>query len=422
MREGSWLKGIASLLQRPIENFRRLRALSNIDPGIEDPNVLWALRDVSFDVMDGEVLGVIGGNGAGKSTLLKILSRITMPTRGEADLYGKVSSLLEVGTGFHPELTGRENVFMNGTILGMSAREVRAKFEEIVEFSGVTRFIDTPVKWYSSGMRMRLAFSVAAHLDAPIMIVDEVLAVGDVTFQKKCLAKLDDVGHSGRTVLFVSHNLAALRRICTRALMLKDGRLVMDGPVDVVVKEYLGGDKLVAERVWPAGGGPGGNVVQLTRAVALRQDGTPATRFGEHEPIHLVMEFECRSVNAPGISGRLALMTPQGDCIFLSVDHTTRGGQQIMRGGIYRKTCVIPSYFLNEGIHSVVMVLANYMTNEKLAEFENAVVFEVMDRYVGGDVRGEYLKGAFPGAVRPMLDWRTETIAMDDCHSRLVQN
>jgi lipopolysaccharide transport system ATP-binding protein len=207
-----------------------------------DETTIWALRDVSFHVAPGEVLGIIGGNGAGKSTLLKILSRITEPTEGGAEIYGRVGSLLEVGTGFHPELTGRENIFLNGAILGMRRAEVARKFDEIVAFAGVERFIDTAVKYYSSGMYVRLAFAVAAHMEPEILIVDEVLAVGDVHFQRKCIGKMDDVSRQGRTILFVSHNLDALQRLCTRGVLLDRGRIAADGPIDEVITKYRAGD------------------------------------------------------------------------------------------------------------------------------------------------------------------------------------
>jgi lipopolysaccharide transport system ATP-binding protein len=216
--------------------------------GAQPVPTIWALKDVSFDVRRGEVIGVIGGNGAGKSTLLKILSRITEPTEGEATVFGRVGSLLEVGTGFHPELTGRENIFLNGAILGMSRAHVARRFDEIIDFAGVGTFIDTPVRFYSSGMYVRLAFAVAAHMEPDILVVDEVLAVGDAEFQKRCLGKMDDVSRDGRTVLFVSHNLDALQRLCTRGLLLRRGSLVADGPVSSVVGTYRsmieGGEQL----------------------------------------------------------------------------------------------------------------------------------------------------------------------------------
>jgi len=232
-------------VKAPLRNLQRLRRLntfnmaSNSSAQAEEDDIIWALKDVSFEVQRGEVVGIIGGNGAGKSTLLKILSRITEPTAGRAVIQGHVSSLLEVGTGFHPELTGRENIYMNGTILGMTKREIDHNFEEIVEFAGVGRFLDTPVKRYSSGMKVRLAFAVAAHLEPEILIIDEVLAVGDEEFQKKCMGKMREVAKGGRTVLFVSHNMAAIRALCDSAAMLENGTLALRGAVDSTVDSYL---------------------------------------------------------------------------------------------------------------------------------------------------------------------------------------
>src|SRR2546426_588028 len=268
-RHETLLGAMASFIRSPWENYRNLRKLSRFEDVSADArnqkseirnqksanrssdtsfqpsafipqpsDIIWALKDVSFEVKHGEVLGIIGRNGAGKSTLLKILSRITEPTSGRAEVYGRVGSLLEVGTGFHPDLTGRENVYLNGTILGMKKREVDAKFEEIVDFSGVEKFIDTPVKRYSSGMRVRLAFSVAAHLEPEILIVDEVLAVGDAEFQKRCLGKMEDVASHGRTVLFVSHNMGAVSQLCDRCILLQDGGIRFDGETKEAVDIY----------------------------------------------------------------------------------------------------------------------------------------------------------------------------------------
>lgn len=232
-----------NLLKVPYRNYRRLRELSKF--GYEDESVFWALKDVSFEVKEGEVLGIIGKNGAGKSTLLKILSQITEPTSGKIELHGRVASLLEVGTGFHPELSGRENIYMNGTILGMTKREIDQKLEEIIDFSGVEKFIDTPVKFYSSGMKVRLGFSVAAHLDPEILIIDEVLAVGDYEFQQKCLGKMEDVSkNKGRTVLFVSHNMGAVGNLCEESILLKSGLIIKKGKTLNVLKEYYSGTSL----------------------------------------------------------------------------------------------------------------------------------------------------------------------------------
>ena len=222
----------------PIRNFKRITQLKKFDDE-NDPSVFWALKDINFEVKQGEVLGIIGRNGAGKSTLLKVLSKITEPTTGSIKIKGRVSSLLEVGTGFHPELTGRDNVYMNGTILGMTKKEIDNKFDEIVDFSGVEQHIDTPVKFYSSGMKVRLGFSVAAHLETEILIIDEVLAVGDFEFQKRCLGKMDDVAKSGRTVIFVSHNMDAIQKLCTRAISLKNGVIDSIGTVESTIEKYL---------------------------------------------------------------------------------------------------------------------------------------------------------------------------------------
>jgi lipopolysaccharide transport system ATP-binding protein len=231
-------EAIALAASAPLRNLQALRFRAV--PDMEDrPDLIWGLREASFEVREGEVVGIIGRNGAGKSTLLKILTRITEPTLGHADIWGLVGSLLEVGTGFHPELTGRDNVYLNGAVLGMDRGYIRRRFDEIVEFAGIELFIDTPVKRYSSGMYVRLAFAVAAHLEADILIVDEVLAVGDAEFQRKCLTKMDDVAHGGRTVLFVSHNLPSIQRLCPRSIMLEGGRIVADGPTTSVVDRYL---------------------------------------------------------------------------------------------------------------------------------------------------------------------------------------
>lgn len=234
---------IANVIKSPWQNLKRLKDLNRFNQ--EDESAFWALKDVSFEVKEGEVLGIIGKNGAGKSTLLKILSQITEPTSGKIEIHGRVASLLEVGTGFHPELSGRENIYMNGTILGMTRKEIDSKLDEIIDFSGVEKFIDTPVKFYSSGMKVRLGFSVAAHLDPEILIIDEVLAVGDFEFQKKCLGKMEDVTRNqGRTVLFVSHHLGSIKSLCTSCIFLEHGKIKMHDHVSLVVDEYLNSDSV----------------------------------------------------------------------------------------------------------------------------------------------------------------------------------
>ena len=245
--QDSFVATAIEFIKSPLNNYKKYRSLYNFEDVSElgfnknnnSADIIWALKDISFDVGHGEVVGIIGRNGAGKSTLLKILSKITNPTSGNAEIRGRISSLLEVGTGFHPELTGRENIYLNGTILGMTKKEVDQKFSEIVDFSGVEKFIDTPVKRFSSGMKVRLAFSVAAHLEPEILLVDEVLAVGDISFQKKCLGKMENVGERGRSVLFVSHNMAAIESLCSRAIYLENGKNVFDGPAKEAVQRYI---------------------------------------------------------------------------------------------------------------------------------------------------------------------------------------
>ena len=271
----------------------RLRSLGRPRPDPERASI-WALRDVAFEIAPGEAVGIIGRNGAGKSTLLKVLSRITEPTTGRAEISGRVGSLLEVGTGFHPELTGRENIFLNGAILGMRRAEIAAKFDEIVSFAEVGTFIDTPVKRYSSGMYLRLAFAVAAHLEPEILLVDEVLAVGDLAFQKKCLGRMKSVSQEGRTVLFVSHNLAAIRSLCTRAMLLQDGRLAAAGAVDDIIDRYVGNLALASsDRLWLPTVGDGTPAAGVSLQF-LTLDDKPQAEFRLHEPWKIRMEFELR--------------------------------------------------------------------------------------------------------------------------------
>ena len=262
--------------------------------GPSEEEIIWALKDVSFEVKHGEVLGIIGRNGAGKSTLLKILSRITEPTTGQAEVYGRIASLLEVGTGFHPELTGRENIYLNGAILGMTSAEIDSKFDEIVDFSGVEKFIDTPVKRYSSGMFVRLAFSVAAHLEPEILLVDEVLAVGDVEFQQKCLGKMQDVTQQGRTVLFVSHNMASIKSLCNRAILLNSGQIVCDGDVEGAVDTYLTGETDMSQTgVIPDDIPRGGTGEALCRRVELLDSADrPISQLYLGQPFRVALTLE----------------------------------------------------------------------------------------------------------------------------------
>ncbi len=290
--EDTFLESLKAWARLPLDNYRRLRQLSRFgEDEAESKDVIWAVRDASFEIKHGERVGLIGRNGAGKSTVLKIIARIVEPTSGRATINGRVSSLLEVGTGFHPDLTGRENVYFNGILLGMSKAEMDRKFDEIVEFSGVEKFIDTQVKRYSSGMLVRLAFSVAAHLEPEVLLVDEVLAVGDASFQKKCMGKMEEVAESGRTIVFVSHNLEAVRQLCPRALLFEGGRIRADGPVEEVSGLYLdsitgGAFKFESER----------HGLVLNEVVLKGAAGTATHQFSPGEELDVEIHFDAKQL------------------------------------------------------------------------------------------------------------------------------
>ncbi|MEZ6120081.1 MAG: ABC transporter ATP-binding protein [Pirellulaceae bacterium] len=369
---------------------------------------IWAVKDISFDVDHGEVVGIIGRNGAGKSTLLKLLSRITEPTRGSAVIRGRVGSLLEVGTGFHPELTGRENTFLNGAILGMSRAEVKSKFDEIVAFAEVERFIDTPVKHYSSGMYLRLAFAVAAHLEPEILIVDEVLAVGDARFQKKCLNKMQDVGQQGRTVLFVSHNMPAITRLCSRTILLDGGTVLKDGPSAEVVSAYLNsGFGTTASREWqdPATA-PGGDIVR-TRAVRLKtQDGTISDAFDIRKPIGIEMEYDVLQPNFLLLPHH-HIYNEEGTHVFTTHDLDPAWREQRRPAGRWTSTAWIPGNLLPEGTFFVSSEIVTLQPTRAQFYERDVVAFQVIDSMDGNSARGDWT-GKMGGVVRPYLDWTTE--------------
>jgi lipopolysaccharide transport system ATP-binding protein len=382
------------------------------EPASED-NFIWALRDVSFTVKEGEVVGIIGRNGAGKSTLLKILSRITEPTGGNIMLRGKVASLLEVGTGFHPELTGRENVLLNGALLGMTRREIKSKFDEIVAFSEIEKFLDTPVKRYSSGMYVRLAFSVAAHLDPEILIVDEVLAVGDTSFQKKCLGKMGDVAKGGRTVLFVSHNMGAVQQLCTRAILLAEGRAVVDALSEVTVTEYLRhGMERKGERLWPdPENAPGDDVASLRAVRVLDDDGNPCSEFTVRDEIWVQVEFHVKR-ELEYLDTSFYFSNERGEFLFTSVDDTVDrpDGSRRRSPGLYRSTCRIPGDFLNDGLVFVQAALTEECIVHALER--DVVSFMVKDDLDRRGARGNYRDANWPrSAVRPRLKWEAELIS-----------
>lgn len=368
---------------------------------------IWALDGVDVEVHAGEVLGLIGRNGAGKSTLLKVLSRITRPTEGAADLFGRVGSLLEVGTGFHPELTGRENIYLNGAILGMRRAEIRGKFDDIVDFSGVSQFIDTPVRHYSSGMYVRLAFAVAAHLEPEILLVDEVLAVGDAAFQRQCLGKMQDVSRSGRTVIFVSHNMPAITRLCSRAVLLSAGRIVDDGPADIVVARYLSSELgTAARRDWsdPATA-PGNEAVKLRRVRVVDEAGQPVESADVRQPVGIEIVFEILEQKHQFVPG-ITLTSAEGSPIFTAIDTDSRWRRPQPRG-IYTSTAWIPGNLLNEGMISVAVALGTFSAGGKAirqAQANDAVAFQVVDPGEGGSARGDY-PGVWTAPVRPLLRW-----------------
>jgi lipopolysaccharide transport system ATP-binding protein len=393
--------------REPYGNLREalLRALRPSAARTDD-GVLWALDSVSFEIQPGEAVGIIGRNGAGKTTLLKILSRVTAPTRGELELRGRVGALLEVGTGFHPELTGHENVFLSGAILGMKRAEIRARFDAIVEFAEVTRFLDTPVKHYSSGMFMRLAFSVAAHLQPEILIVDEVLAVGDTSFQRKCLAKMEEVGSEGRTVLFVSHNMPAVTRLCRRAILLDAGRVLKDGSCEDVVAAYLqSGLGTTASREWPSPGEAPGNEVVRLMAVRVKCGGRVTSAVDIREPVALEMEYEVLE-GGHVLVPNLHFFNEEGIYVFTASEVRSPWHRRPRAVGRYVSVAWIPGNFLAEGSLIVTAAISTMDPVRVHLRERDAVAFQVIDSFEGDSARGDY-GGPIPGVVRPMLEWET---------------
>ena len=375
-------------------------------------NEFWALRDVSFDVPRGSVVGVIGRNGAGKSTLLKILSRITVPTLGSAKLHGRVGSLLEVGTGFHSELSGRENVLLSGAILGMKRAEIIRKFDEILAFADIDQFIDTPVKRYSSGMKVRLGFAVAAFLEPEILLIDEVLAVGDAEFQKKCLGKMSEIGHGGRTIVFVSHSMPAIQRLCDRAILLDHGKVVMDGQTPEVVRRYLESDLgRTSERVWASPDvAPGDDVAKLKSVRIVAKRAGTVDEIDVREPIDIEVEYWCKDTGDVRPSTNIHLYNDEGVCLFINNDWNQRASwaRESRRNVIVRSTCHIPANFLAEGRVIVTAAVSSYNPLIAHAVEYDAVAFQMVDRSTGDGVRGVYTN-EWPGVVRPMLKWNVES-------------
>ncbi|GAW66662.1 ABC transporter [Geoanaerobacter pelophilus] len=368
----------------------------------------WALSGVSFDVKQGERVGIIGRNGAGKSTLLKVLSRITEPTAGSVRIRGRVASLLEVGTGFHPELTGRENIFLNGAILGMQRAEIKRKFDEIVDFAEIERFLDTPVKRYSSGMYVRLAFAVAAHLEPEILVVDEVLAVGDAQFQKKCLGKMEAVGQEGRTVIFVSHNMTAVQRLCRKAVWLEDGRVCRQGDAAALVAGYLKHCcEFANRRVWedPALA-PGNEHASLKSVTLLDAAGELLELADLAAPVIVEVEY---LVHRPGAVLNLSLSLYSQDDVYVLASPSTSDPNWYLKGhptGTFRSRCQIPGSLLNEGRFSLSVLLVQDGV-QVIGLAERVVSFDMVDSGAG---RGNFF-GTWGGVVRPPLQWHTQVAA-----------
>jgi lipopolysaccharide transport system ATP-binding protein len=388
------------------EVFRRPSRQAQENP--DGAGLIWALKDVSLDIQRGEAIGIIGRNGAGTSTLLKILSQITEPTGGRAVINGRVGSLLEVGTGFHPELTGRENIYLNAAILGMKRVEINRKFDEIVAFSEIEKFLDTPVKRYSSGMFVRLAFAVAAHLEPEILLVDEVLAVGDASFQKKCLGKMQDVTRGGRTVLFVSHNMTAIQSLCGRGVWLDHGQIAEQGATRPVVANYLNASFTAStEQVWddPATA-PGIHSLRLRRVAVLPDGAAPDQAITTDQPIRIEVEFWNLAPDVH-LHTTLHIFDEQQIVAFStgSIERNPEWQDRLFPVGLFRSVCHIPGNLLNSGLYRVLLLIVQdgskiIFRHEDAASFN---VLELSQRALGW-------MGKEPGVVRPILRWTTEQI------------
>lgn len=369
---------------------------------------VWSLKDINFEIEKGDAVGIIGRNGAGKSTLLKLLSRVTKPTTGHFEVQGRIASLLEVGTGFNPEMTGRENIFLNGAILGMRRQEIKRKFDEIVDFAAVERYIDTPVKRYSSGMYVRLAFAVAAHLESEILIVDEVLAVGDAEFQKKCLGKMGDVSKGeGRTVLFVSHNMDAILRLCNKSLYLSNGTIVESGDTNTIVTNYLNSEiNSTSSRTWKMEDQPGNDYVRLSQVEVVSNKKIEKLNFHITEKIGIKINFKILQ-NASNVVIGFNLFNHLEDHILSSHDTTNQNFNYTP--GNYETIMWIPENLLAEGLYTCSVALMSYNPFEVICHELEVVTFNIVDMIDGSSARGAYT-GKFPGIIRPHLDWEKTNV------------
>jgi lipopolysaccharide transport system ATP-binding protein len=391
----------------------------------------WALRDVSFQVQRGEALGIIGQNGAGKSTILKLLSSITAPTDGRITIDGRLSALIEVGSGFHPELSGRENIYLSGSILGMRRRDIDAKLERIVEFAGVRQFIDTPVKRYSSGMYVRLGFAIAAHLEPDILLLDEVLAVGDASFQAKCIQRIKELEAGGTTIVFISHDLTAVERICDRAILMRRGRIVAEGlprevikayhEVDVSPTKFAGaGSVAAAHHRWPeSDAAPGDEVVRLRSARIRTRDGATMGTHDVRRPIGIEVVYD---VLADGhlLIPNYHLIRGDGSYLFGVQDVATEWRYRPRPAGRYTSTAWLPGNFMAPGTFSVDVAVSAHVPLARVhALVPGAVAFQVDDHFGGDSARGDYM-GDIPGVIRPIVDWNTDVVTADDPDSAIA--
>jgi len=368
------------------------------------PQEFWALDGVDFSLREGTQLGIIGRNGAGKSTLLKILSRITDPTKGRIKIYGRTASLLEIGTGFHPELTGRENIYLNGALLGMARSEIRRKLEQIVEFAEVEQFLDEPVKHYSSGMYVRLAFSIAAHVDPDILILDEVLAVGDMQFQRKCFGKMEELGKAARSVIFVSHDLAAISSLCNRCIVLDAGRIAFDGSPAEGIRKYYATSTVAPNLLEPSSAGRvvGDDDARLLSAQVVDEEGRSLVESDIGRQFRVKMRYWLSgSMRAPAVPN-FHFYRADGICAFVAVAPNIKASEQ----GEYLAEVVIPGNFLNEGMYSIGVALTSYQQGHYSVHFyeQRALMVNVRDPREPGGLRYGFA-GDFPGVVRPHLDW-----------------
>ena len=390
---------LTNVFKNPFQ-FAKQKAKKSLGLGTKEE--FWALNDINFEVNKGEIIGIIGRNGAGKSTLLKILSKITPPTTGEIKIRGRVGSLLEVGTGFHPELTGRENIFLNGAILGMTRHEIAKKFDQIVEFSGIEKFLDTPVKYYSSGMYVRLAFSVAAHMEPDILIVDEVLAVGDAEFQKKCLGKMEEVTkQNGRTILFVSHNMSAIEKLCNRCILLDSGNIIKEGRSKDVIDFYLNDKSNLSSEIIPKN--KNGQLGQFTKITILNKENKPNARIPISEPFYIDIEYEIYQL----VSNKYLFLYffYQGELLLVSLESDENGQPKDYQPGKYKTRVTIPPFLFQLGFLSFDITIQNMQ--QQFVDAVRKINLEITNE---NNPKNQIFNGHGYGKISSILDYKTEKI------------